>query len=158
MPTLLHELVWDTPSVDTDLYVALSGEPGSDLTAWSLVGINGRGGAAYRTCVLSGVIGEDRRFVLVHSKATSSALRSAADLVSDCDLQNGPDSVLLVDPNGQVRDALAYGAFGANEIAAGEGAPHPGPKANSGQALARIAEGVDTNDNRSDWVVVAPSY
>lgn len=131
---------------------------GSDLVAWTLVGINGKGGAPYGTCVLSGAIGDDGRFLVVHHKATRPGLVAAADVVTDCDFQNGADTVLLVDPNGQVRDALAYGVFAAGDIAAGEGPPHPGPQANSGQALARAAAGVDTNDNLSDWVVVAPSF
>ena len=52
-----------------------------------------------------------------------------------------------------VIDALGYGVFGEGEFFAGEGAPAPDPPA--GSSVARAFANGDTDDNASDFVVLA---
>lgn len=63
-------------------------------------------------------------------------------------MQNGPDAVRLL-RDGAVLDLLGYGPVVAPPMF--EGAP--APDAPSGQSLARLADGVDTNGNAADWAV-----
>ena len=49
-------------------------------------------------------------------------------------------------------DALGYGAFAADEVFAGEGAPAPDAPADA--SLARVFANVDTDDNAADFVVL----
>jgi hypothetical protein len=61
-------------------------------------------------------------------------------------LQNGPDAVRLT-RNGVVLDLLGYGELSAAALYEGS----PAPDADSGQSLARLHDGVDTQDNAADW-------
>jgi len=63
-------------------------------------------------------------------------------------LQNGPDAARL-SRNGAVLDLLGYGELAAASLS--EGAP--APDAGSGQSLARVRDGTDSNDNAADWAV-----
>ena len=76
-----------------------------------------------------------------------------ADLLLDFDFQNGPDSVVLRSPSGEVIDALSYGVFGPTDVLAGEGAPAPDPAA--GRSLARRFANLDTDDNARDFEILA---
>jgi hypothetical protein len=67
------------------------------------------------------------------------------------DLENGPDAVRLTAPDG-ASDVLGYGAL--TDAAAFEG--RPAPDVASGFALARLPDGVDTDDNAADWAAVSP--
>jgi hypothetical protein len=79
-----------------------------------------------------------------------------ADLLLGFDFQNGPDSVVLRDPNGATLDALGYGSFGAADVFAGEGAAAPDPPA--GQSLARLLADLDSDDNSADFAaLLAPT-
>ena len=69
------------------------------------------------------------------------------------DFQNGPDSVVLRDALGEVRDALGYGVFGVDDVFAGEGTAAPDPAA--GSSLARLFANVDTGDNAVDFAASA---
>ena len=76
-------------------------------------------------------------------------ITDAADMLTHkVDYQNGPDSLQLRYA-GAVLDAVAYGDFGADEIAAGEGdaVSEPAP----GQSLGRTSDGSDTDDNATDF-------
>lgn len=169
---LLNEVVYDSVGSDANLYYELVGPPGTDLGLYTLDGINGAGGVRYLGCRLAGAIPADGRFLVVHTKATSATLRAAADLILNCDMQNGPDSIQLSahacaatdqacfsDPSkAVVADALAYGTFAATETPVGEGLPVAAPKANTGMALTRASAGYDSDDNSIDWVTASPSY
>ena len=119
--------------------------------------MDGGTGEAYCSVPLGGTIPADGYFVIAHpavegaANATNPALRDAADLFAEAsDLQNGPDAVLLLDPAGEVADALAYGEFAAGQATAGEGAPATGVA--PGSSLTRDFRHTDLDDNRTDFL------
>jgi len=94
----ISELHYDNGGTDADERVEISAEPGTDLTGWTLVGVNGNGGATYSPKALSGVVGE-----------------SGVLVVDFAGLQNGaPDGLALLDASGALVQFLSYeGVFTA---------------------------------------------
>jgi hypothetical protein len=68
------------------------------------------------------------------------------------ELQNGPDAVRLVWPDGAV-EVLGYGALEFAEYACGEPATDVAP----GQSLARVPDAADLGSNAADFRAAAPS-
>ena len=68
------------------------------------------------------------------------------------DLQNGPDSLVLKDPQGNIVDALGWGDFGGMNFA-GEGST--AVDVGEGYTLGRDGESRDTDDNATDFYVWA---
>ncbi len=148
---ILSEVYYDAPgSDDGESFVELAGLPGTSLDGYVLEGINGSNGAVGPTIVLSGSIGASGLFVIADQTSGGSTTVVGADLLTNFDFQNGPDSVVL--RQGEiVVDALGYGVFAATEIFAGEGMA--APDVSAGASLARVFANVDTNDNASDFFV-----
>ncbi|MDP6945511.1 MAG: lamin tail domain-containing protein, partial [Myxococcota bacterium] len=150
---LINEILYDAVGTDYDVFVELWGAPNTILDGITLVGINGSGGADYKEIYLTGMIGEDGYFVIAHTQAASWIADTADMLTHKVDYQNGPDSLQLRYA-GAVLDAVGYGAFGADEIFAGEGdaaVTEPVP----GQSLGRSDDGVDSDDNGADFSVLS---
>jgi hypothetical protein len=153
---LISEVYYDAVGTDDGLsFVELWGLPGTDLTGWVLEGINGTNGAVVPSLALSGTIPGDGFFVVADGLSDGSTLVAQADLILNFDLQNGPDSVQLLSPEGAIVDAVGYGEFAPGEIFAGEGSPTVDPAA--GSAIARVFADVDTDQNSLDFVAAAPS-
>ena len=158
---MLNEFVYDTQSTDdpTIMFVELYGPAGTDLTGWSLVGINGNGSAAYLTVPLSGTIPADGYFVVGDSAVAN------VDQIVTADFQNagsssGPQCDGLDLMNGTTLvDHLCYGECADHESCDGEGgtnAPDPFPSAaNPHVAIARIPDHSDTDNNGTDWLSVS---
>ena len=91
----ISEVHYDNAGPDTGEGVEIEGPDGARLDGWTLVLVNGNGGAAYQTVSLSGPITGGARWVAIDG------------------LQNGaPDGVALVDPSGRTVEALAWeGSF-----------------------------------------------
>ncbi len=152
---LISEVFYDaTGSDDGQGFIELVGAPGSSLDGLVLEAVNGTGGAVYASLDLTGTVAADGVFVVADRDGSGTTAVAGADLLRDFDLQNGPDSLVLRGPAG-VLDALAYGAFGAGQVAVGEGAP--APDAPAGQSLARPFADLDTDDNARDFAVGAPT-
>lgn len=151
---IINELMYDSAGGDDDTFVELWGPAGTSLAGFSLIGVNGNGGANYNVLELSGVIPSDGFFVVAHTKA-AEWIAKQADLKSDLvDYQNGPDSVQLR-YGSKVVDAVGYGSFGS-EKSAGEGASAVDPP--GGQSLGRDDKQADTDDNSKDFkAYVAPT-
>lgn len=149
----VSEFYYDAPgSDDGQSFVELAGLPGTSLDGYVLEGINGSNGAVGPVLTLSGSIGPSGLFVIADAFSDGSTSVTTADLLANFDFQNGPDSVVL--RNGSVIvDALGYGQFSPSEIFAGEGAAAPDVMA--GESLARAFADIDTNDNATDFVVLA---
>ena len=148
---LISELVYDSPgSPDNDAFIELYGPAGTDLTGFSVVGVDGNNGNDYNAIALAGaVIPVDGFFVIANPNAIGSTLEQADLLSSKIDVQNGPDSVQLRWGT-TVVDALAYGTFAADDFPAGEG--NPAAKTSTpGHSLARDEAETDTNDNKTDF-------
>jgi hypothetical protein len=150
---LISEVFYDAVgSDDGRSFVELYGAPGTDLTGMLLEGVNGADGAVAPSLALAGVIPSDGIFVVADLLTGGGTLVPGADLILNFDLQNGPDSIVLR-LGATILDALGYGAFGAGDVFAGEGAAAPDPPA--GSSLARRFADVDTGDNGADFAVLA---
>jgi len=150
---LLSEVFYDASGADGGLvFVEIFGAPGTSLEGFVVEGVNGFDGEVTVRVVLSGAIPADGLVVLGAETSGGGSGVPGADLVADFDLQNGPDSVILRDPEGGVADALGYGDFDSGEVFAGEGTP--APDAPAGSSLARRFADVDTDDNAADFAVL----
>lgn len=150
---LISELYYDAIGSDDGRgFVELYGTPGTSLDGLRLESINGDGGAVAVRLTLSGSFGADGLFVVADRRSDGSTDIADADLLLDFDLQNGPDSLVLLGAAG-VLDAVGYGVFDASQVFAGEGAAAPdGP---AGASLARRFANVDVGDNAVDFVELA---
>jgi hypothetical protein len=153
---LISEVYYDAVGSDDGLsFVELWGLPGTDLTGYVLDGINGSNGAVAPSLSLSGFIPADGFFVVADSLSDGSTLVTQADLLLNFDLQNGPDSMQLLSPEGVIVDAVGYGEFAVGEIFAGEDTPTVDPAA--GSSIARLFADVDTDRNAFDFAAAVPS-
>ena len=152
-PVRLSEVLYDAlGSDDGNVFVELFGPAGLSLDGFVVEGVNGAGGAIGPVLGLSGTVPEGGFFVVADLAGKTTAVLGA-DLLLDFDFQNGPDSVVLRAPSGEVIDALAYGVFGPTDVLAGEGTPAPDPAA--GRSLARRFANLDTDDNARDFEILA---
>jgi hypothetical protein len=149
---VISEVFYDAAGSDNGKsFVELYGAPGTSLDGLVLEGVNGANGAVGPVLTLSGVIPGDGFLVVADDRGDGASDVAGADLVLNFDFQNGPDSVVLRSSDA-VLDALGYGAFAADEVFAGEGAPAPDAPADA--SLARAFANVDTDDNATDFVVL----
>lgn len=150
---LISEVYYDAIGTDDGRgFVELYGTPGSSLDGLRLESINGDGGAVAVRLTLSGSFGGDGLFVVADRRSDGSTDIADADLLLDFDLQNGPDSLVLLGASG-VLDAVGYGVFDTSQVFAGEGASaSDGP---AGTSLARRFANIDTGDNAADFVELA---
>jgi hypothetical protein len=146
----IHEVYFDAIGPDEGQeFVELHGVPDTRLDGVELIGVNGRDGTTFwGPQSLGGQIGPSALVVV------GQAMVLARDVALDGALQNGPDSIVLVDCDGTVIDAVAWGRFAEGEIGAGEGvaAVVPAP----GQSLSRDS-GADTDDNAADFASSSPT-
>jgi hypothetical protein len=156
---MMNEFFYDTQSTDdpTIMFVEIYGPGGTDLTGWSLVGINGNGGTDYLTVPLSGSIPTDGYFVVggsavanVDQVVTAYFQNAGSQSGDDCDgidLRNGSTTV----------DHLCYGICASGHVCNGEGgsnAPDPFPStASPNSHLARIPDHVDSDSNSVNWII-----
>ncbi|HEU4539318.1 MAG TPA: hypothetical protein VFS00_34595, partial [Polyangiaceae bacterium] len=155
---MINESVFNPPGADKSCYLELKGPPGASLAGYTLRAINGNGGQPYNAITFGANAALDANGYFVVAQDNTVLLPpGAAVLINGFpDLQNGPDSVALVGPDGVVLDALGYsdglGKFDPPNVFAGEGkfALQPtGP--NEGASLSRLPDGGDTNDNATDF-------
>jgi len=139
---VINEVLYDGPGADAGTFVELKGEPGTDLTGWTIVGVNGNGGADYATIVLDGYsIPADGYFVAGQDSTTINW-----DMIHGVDLQNGADEVELRYLD-ETMDSVCYGSSGDLVCEGGTYAPDvPG-----GTSIARCPDGQDTDDNEADF-------
>ncbi len=151
---VISELLYDAAGTDAgNVFVELFGTPGESLEGLFLAGVNGSGGTAgdeYKTIGLSGVVPADGVFVIGDDSGGTTFVPNA-DLIADVDFQNGPDSVVLRTET-TILDAVGYGAFGTDDVFAGEGSPAADPA--SGSSLVRLDLLLDSDDNSIDFSVL----
>lgn len=161
---IINEFLYDTVGRDdsTLMYTEIYGPAGTDLTGWTLVGINGNGGTSYRTVTLSGSIPADGYFVIGNRpnvQNVDQVLNTNSD--AGIDWQNAGsssgedcDGVELHNNTGQLVDNVCYGPCASGHICNGEGgsnAPDPFPSQGVNYSLARIPDHSDTDNNGTDW-------
>jgi hypothetical protein len=150
---VLNEVLYDAVGDDVGReYVELLNTADA---AWSLEGLRieaGDGAAPGRwTLRWTGRPGDSvaahTRFVIGGANVSPAVQR-----VVNLDLQNGPDAVRLVWPDG-VTEVLGWGELAADEYHCGV----PAPDVPSGRSLARIPESAATADNAGDFREASPS-
>jgi cysteine-rich repeat protein len=149
---VLNEVLYDGADLDADdAFTEIAGPPGYHLDGWTLVGIEGDTGVAYRTLDLTGaVIPADGLLVVATATAAGDAL-AARDFTADVDWGNGPgDAVQLRDAGGVVVDAVQYGTAAVGN--AGEGSP--ATDVTAARSLSRDANHTDTQDNATDFAIL----
>ncbi|MBN1880289.1 dockerin type I repeat-containing protein [bacterium] len=142
----LNEVFINSVGTDAGCFIELYYPGGVSLDNYSIVGVNGNGGVDYQVIDLTGYsIPSDGFFVIAQDDTVANY-----DMIStNADYQNGPDSIQLR-MNEVVVDAMGYGDF-SSAIFAGEGSP--APIIDPQYDYSRIPDGVDTDDNLTDFQV-----
>jgi len=155
---MLNEILYDIVGTDDPniMYTEIYGPPGTSLAGWSLVGINGNGGAEYLTVNLTGAVPADGYYVVGGAGVPN------VDQITPHDWQNAGsasgescDGIDLRNAQGQTVDHICYGECDADDVCEGEGgenAPDPFPSQGINYLLARIPDHSDTDNNAVDWV------
>jgi hypothetical protein len=140
----VNEIYYDTPGTDSLCFVEVFGPGAMNLDGFSLVGINGNGGASYATIDLTGqTIPGDGFFVVGDNSAVANV-----DLVDPlANLQNGEDNLELR-YHGITVDAVGYGTIDG-WVFTGEWLP--APMVLAGHSLGRYPDGYDTDNNALDF-------
>jgi len=101
----INEIHYDNVGTDQDEFIEIAGTANADLTGYTLVLYNGSNGSVYDTQVLNGSLSDDGNgfgFFVVNYPSNG--------------IQNGPDGVALIDPNGVPIDYFSYeGSFLATD-------------------------------------------
>jgi hypothetical protein len=149
---LISEVFYDAVGSDDGKgFVELSGTPGTSLDGMRLEVVNGDNGAVVTALNLSGAFGASGLFVVADRTSAGTTTVALADLLLDFDIQNGPDSLVLL-AAGLALDAVGFGEFEAGLVFAGEGGPALDVAV--GSSLARRFANVDTGDNALDFLAL----
>ncbi|HEU4409833.1 MAG TPA: hypothetical protein VFS43_31560 [Polyangiaceae bacterium] len=165
-PIVINELAYNSKGTpDAGCYIELKGPPGASLANHSLRSINGNGGTLIAEFKFSSgqALDANGYFVIAQDNTVTVPAGGAIVVSTFADLQNGPDSLVLVNnATSATLDAVGYsdalGAFNSPNIFQGEGkfaiAPTT-PQVDLGFALSRLPDGGDTNDNFTDFGIGA---
>lgn len=163
---MINEILYDTQSTDDPnlLYTEIYGPAGTNLTGWTLVGLNGgQGGAEYRTVTLTGSIPADGYFVIGNTAQVPNVdFVCGGGANAGVDWQNAGstdgddcDGIDLRNGDGELIDHVCYGpcaTAGACTMSGPENAPDPFPSQGINKAIARIPDHTDT-DAGTDWLI-----
>lgn len=94
----ISEFHYDNTSDDVNESIEVSGDAGIDLNGYSIVLYNGSNDLSYNTNNISGVIPNEG----------GSGFGSVCFAYPENGIQNGPDAIALVDPNGIVLEFISY--------------------------------------------------
>ncbi len=156
---VINEIFYDAVGGDTDgvVFIELHGDPDLLIENSKLNFVDGGDGSIDDTVTLpkDARVAADGFYVIADAKtgvANATAV-PGADLIDNFDPQNGPDAVQLLDRDGRLVDAVAYGEgtvpLAENGLATFEGGP--AIDVINGHSLERIAAGADTDDNAVDF-------
>ena len=150
---VINEIDYDQPSTDTAEFVEIRNNDSVsvDLSAYSLVFVNGNGVAAYDTISLPATsLAAGDYFVVCANTAT----------VANCDLDDGPDTNFI--QNGApdavalyfgstLIDVVSYEGDTAAPFTEGSGAGLVDNAASATEGISRCPDGSDTNQNNVDF-------
>lgn len=159
-PIVINELYYDAVGSDTNgsLFVELYGKEGRDISGYQLVFVNGDDGKVYNTLTLppGAKVGKGGFYVIADAKngLEGETFVPGANWVVNFDPQNGPDTVQLLDAEGELVDLLGYGTtqvkVASNSFPLTEGLA--APDVVNGHSLARKTLGLDTDNNLIDFI------
>ncbi len=149
---VINEIDYDQPSTDTAEFVELKnvGSTTIDLDGWSVVLVNGNGGAIYDTIALPAESLSAGDYFVVCANAATVA-NCDLDVSPDTNLiQNGsPDAVGLLNGT-ELVDAVSYEGDTAAPYTEGSGTGLEDDSAFTGAGISRCPDGADTNQNNVD--------
>ncbi len=147
---VINEIYYDSPGEDRGCFVELKGVPGTKLEGLTLATFNSKGNNV-GTVLLAGTISQSGYFVIGQDGSTPN--RDAVNAFMN--LPNSGGAVQLK-RGSSLLDAVAYGeAPSSGKAARGEGRAVKDAK--SGESLARIPDGTDSNDNAKDFRAGKPT-
>ena len=94
----LNEFHYDNAGTDEGEFIEVAGAAGGSIEGWTIALYNGNGGVVYDTLALTGTLNGSADEI----GATGYASVDATGI------QNGPDAIALVDPDGNVVEFIAY--------------------------------------------------
>lgn len=155
----------DVRSGSSPVFIELFGPPGLSVGGFTIDLVNGSTGAPYSTFTLPNDARLDGNgFAVLAMTNADSFLSFAApgnkyyiltEYASGQDaIQNGPDSVVLLNDSGTQVDAVGYGFQANDPNFAGEGTSAPSPT--PGRSIGR-KQGIDTDDNGNDFLSYYPT-
>jgi somatomedin B domain-containing protein len=156
-PIVINEVVLNPSGIDFGCFIELKGPPGASLAGHVLRSVGGNGTLNSEFKFQAAHALDAKGYFVVAQDATVQLAAGAASVINAfADLQNGPDSLVLVNAGGAVLDALGYsaenGTFLPPNTSAGEGPFAVQPAgANVNASLARVPDGKDTNNNAADF-------
>lgn len=159
---VINEIDYDQPGRDDAEFVELY-NPGDEpvaLAGIALELVNGSTGTAYASFDLSGAgstLAPKGYLLVADQKVLDAMPEGCASIRLTRSLQNGsPDGVRLVTAGGDLIDGLAYEGWMPY---VGEGDSPVARESNSGlnESLSRCANGVDSDDNNSDFAATRPT-
>jgi hypothetical protein len=147
---VINEIYYDSPGDDRGCFIELKGAPGTKLEGLTLATFNSKGNDA-GTVLLAGTISPSGYFVI--GQDGSAPNRDAVNAFMNLPNSGG---ALQLKRGSSVLDAVAYGeAPSSGKGARGEGRAVKDAK--SGESLARIPDGADSNDNAKDFRAGKPT-
>ncbi len=152
-PVVLNEVLYDPDGADTgreflELAAALGSDPDASLAGWVVETGNGARPGEWTVAWVGRASDRLRGGLFVVGE---SGVEPRPDAVTDLDLQNGPDACRLRGPAGE-GDLLGWGS--PLDASYFEGAAAEDV---SGLALARLPDGLDSDDNARDFRAAPPS-
>jgi len=160
---LINELYYDDTTSDSDghVFIELYGDASANISGYQLLFVNGADGSKTDSITFAdATIPEDGLLVVADAKTGSSDSTnvSNADVIENFDPQNGPDSVILLTPEGLVIDVLGYGEgmLDADENGHEMYESRSASSVEAGLSLSRM-DATDTNDNSADFLSTEPT-
>jgi uncharacterized protein len=153
---VINEIDYDQPGTDTAEFLELRNVATApvSLAGRSLQFVNGSNNQTYATVALPATeLAPGARFVVCGDAANVRNCNLDVDPNSNL-IQNGdPDAVALLD-GATIVDAVSYGGAVPGFSEGTAGAPRD---AGTPQSIARVPDGCDSDDNRTDFQLVVPT-
>ena len=159
----LNEIFYDAVGSDTEgnLFIELVGEPGTNISDYEVVMVNGGDGKIVDTIKIpKGLqINEEGLFVIADSVTGQPGVTKVlrADYVINLDPPNGPDCIQLLNSAGERIDGVGYGSplvlRGENQQLCYDFMPAPDAPAGKSLVRRQFVEG-SLKDNSKDWMIL----
>jgi hypothetical protein len=158
LTVVINEVDYDNPGLDNDEWIELYNYGPDPVNAGNLRielvnGING-GGTVYQTINIDSplAIPPGGYFVVGNNASNPAVDYVPLGAASSNFIQNGaPDAIALIDRlTGALIDVISYEGNTAAPYIEGTGVTG-GDDETPGKVIARVPNGVDTNDNNADW-------
>ncbi len=154
----IQEIYYDPPGNEEDgaVFIELSGESGASLDGFRVKLVNGADGKKNTEVFLtsSDRLSETGLFVIADAMTgnATQTLVAKYDLIKNLNFQNGPDSIQVYGRDGQLMDALGYGALTIDKDEAGFAMYEGAPAIDVGEGVSLVRVGEDTNNNAHDFL------